>query len=83
MNYIKIFLWLILVLLSTGKMVYLSELFRHGARYPISDMYDGKEMKHLHGILTGIGMRQHFLLGTYLRKDYLNELRLNPHFDQK
>lgn len=49
----------------------MSELFRHGARYPTNDIYDGKETKPLHGKLTGVGMRQQYNLGSYLKKDYL------------
>lgn len=30
------------VLVAQSRLVYLAELFRHGARYPVSDVYDGK-----------------------------------------
>jgi hypothetical protein len=33
------------------------------------------------GILTAVGMRQQYLLGTYLRQDYLGSLGLNSYFD--
>lgn len=49
----------------------MAELFRHGARYPVSDIYDGKDTKPFHGKLTGVGMRQQYNLGSYLKKDYL------------
>lgn len=78
---IKILALLIAAITAASKLVYLSELYRHGARYPVNDIYDGKETKPLHGQLTGIGMRQHYLLGSYLRKDYLNELGLRASFD--
>jgi lysosomal acid phosphatase len=54
-----------------GKLIYLAELFRHGARYPVNNVYDGKTYKDMHGVLTSIGMRQQYNLGSYLRKDYL------------
>jgi hypothetical protein len=62
-----------LLVLITPKLVYLSELFRHGARYPTSDIYDGKDTKPLHGKLTSIGMRQQYLLGSYLKTDYIDK----------
>ncbi len=46
--------------------IYLSQVFRHGARYPVNDLYDGKDTKDFHGNLTTIGLRQHYLLGSYL-----------------
>jgi len=33
------------------------------------------------GNLTAVGMRQQYLLGSYLRQDYLEQLGLNPQFD--
>ena len=72
---------LILILLAIfvfaqTKLVYLSELFRHGARYPVSDIYDGKDTKPFHGRLTGVGMRQQYLLGSYLKRDYVDQNQL-------
>ena len=71
MKTLKIIVLLLLGICTLGKLVYLTELYRHGARYPVNDYYDGKETKPFHGQLTGIGMRQHYLLGSYLRQDYL------------
>lgn len=62
-----------LLLLTNCKLVYLTELFRHGARYPVSDIYDGKDTKPYHGQLTSIGMRQQYLLGSYLKRDYIDK----------
>ena len=60
-----------LLVLASSKLVYLAELFRHGARYTTADnIYDAKETKQMAGSLTAVGMRQQHLLGSYLRKDY-------------
>lgn len=73
-----------LVLLAQTKLVYLAELFRHGARYPVSDIYDGKDTKAHHGQLTSIGMRQQYLLGSYLKRDYIDQAQLaNATLDPK
>lgn len=77
MQYLTI-ITLILALSSVSpKMVYMAELFRHGARYPTHDIYDGKDTKAFRGQLIGTGMRQQYLLGSYLRKDYLQSLGLS------
>jgi acid phosphatase len=70
-----------LALLATSKLVYLAELFRHGARYTTANVYDANETKHMSGNLTAVGMRQQYLLGSYLRKDYLEALGLHSSFD--
>ena len=48
----------------------MSEVFRHGARYPTNDFYDGKQTQEFHGQLTSIGKRQQYLIGNYLQSDY-------------
>lgn len=45
------------------------EVFRHGARGPIVDKFD-KTWKEELGQLTGVGMRQHYLLGVALKERY-------------
>ena len=72
MKILQILIVIALFVAIKGKMVYMTEVFRHGARYPTHDIWDGKETKPFHGQLISMGMRQHYLLGTYLRKDYLN-----------
>ena len=72
MRIIQILALLALLATLQGKMVYMSELFRHGARYPTHDIWDGKDTKQFRGKLLAMGMRQHYNLGSYLRKDYLN-----------
>jgi hypothetical protein len=70
-----------LIAIASSKLLYLAELFRHGARYPVSDIYDGKDTKPFHGQLTGVGMRQQFLLGSYLKRDYVDSGFLNGTLD--
>ncbi len=73
---IKIPTLLLLVILSCSfvqsKLLYMSTVFRHGARYPINNMYDGKDTLAFHGNLTSVGLREHYLLGNYVRNDYVN-----------
>lgn len=71
---IRSLLLLALLAVISTKLIYLTELFRHGARYPVSDIYDGKETKAFHGLLTGVGMRQQYLLGSYLKRDYIDQI---------
>ena len=33
------------IILANSRLAYVATVFRHGARYPTSDMYDGKETK--------------------------------------
>lgn len=74
----KIFMLLIIlfVALANCKLEYVATVFRHGARYPLSDIYDGAETKQFHGQLTSVGMRQQFLLGSYLRTEYIEKAKL-------
>jgi hypothetical protein len=39
---ISIFLLALLISLAVSKQLYLAEAFRHGARYPLNDLFDGK-----------------------------------------
>lgn len=65
--YKSILLISLLILLTSSKLLYMSNVFRHGARYPINDLYDGKQMASTHGNLTSVGLREHYLLGNYLK----------------
>jgi hypothetical protein len=80
----KISTLVFVLVVAQSKMLYISELFRHGARYPTHDIFDGKDTKAFRGQLTSIGMRQQYLLGSYLKRDYIDQLKfLNPTFDPK
>ncbi len=53
-------------------MVWLADIANPGARYPVNDIYDGKDNPTMQGQLNTVGMRQQYLLGTYLRADYID-----------
>ena len=62
---------LCLFTLSHSKLVYLLEISRHGAKYPSKNITTTLDPPNIAGQLTGVGMRQHYLLGSYLYKDYI------------
>lgn len=65
----------LLLLLATradSKLLWLADVASPGARYPVNDLYDGKDNAARQGQLNTVGMRQQFLLGTYLRADYID-----------
>ena len=64
-------LWVALWCQLEAKMLYAFTLARHGAVYPPNDLYDGNETKQYRGLLTPVGLRQHYNLGTYLQHDYI------------
>jgi len=72
----KIYALIFVLVIAQSRLVYLTELFRHGARYPSHDIFDGKETKAFRNQLTSIGMRQQYLLGSYLKRDYVDQLKL-------
>lgn len=63
------------------KLIFLFEISRHGARAPLDPKYAeqftvGPEQ------LTPSGMRQHYLLGAYYRKKYIDEMKfLKPYYE--
>lgn len=67
---------LLLATLAHSKLVYVATVFRHGARYPLGDIFDGNQTKEFHGRLTSVGMRQQFLLGGYLKAEYIDKYNL-------
>lgn len=74
-----IFLLFSLALGISSKLVYVSTAFRHGARYPLSanyDIYDSNQTKNMSGTLTTVGMRQLYLLGTYMKADYIDKAKI-------
>lgn len=61
------------------------EMFRHGARAPFRGIVDGKDVYGYpwpgESELSAVGRRMHFLLGTKIRKKYIEEHKfLSPNF---
>lgn len=74
------YLVIVIVLLGlvSAKLVYVVDVGNSGARYPVNDLYDGKQVESMWGQITGVGMRQQYLLGSYLRADYIDKEQLVP-----
>lgn len=58
------------------KLIYALSFIRHGAIYPKNDLYDGSKTKQFRGLLTGVGIRQQYNLGTYLKQTYITEQQI-------
>lgn len=70
--------------LNFSQLLYVEELFRHGARYTVLELYDRNDSSLDEGELTGVGMRQHYNLGRYLREEYVDKLKfMNSSFDHQ
>ena len=52
------------------KTVMISELFRHGARYTLFNLFNETKIEENNGQLTSTGMREHYILGKAVRKSY-------------
>ena len=48
----------------------ISELFRHGARYTLYNLFNETEVEENNGQLSASGMREHYILGKAVRKAY-------------
>ena len=53
----KFIILLLIVSFSKAKLLQVATVFRHGARYPTLDAYDGREYKVNWGELLPVGMR--------------------------
>jgi Histidine phosphatase superfamily (branch 2) len=67
------FLLLLLVPSTLSSLLQVISVFRHGARQPLYNFYNAATFPD-QGQLTPVGMRQHFLLGKELRKEYVHKL---------
>ena len=73
----------IFLLSAQSKLQMVVEIFRHGAREPIFNYWNAALFKNP-GELTSVGMRQHFLLGSQLRKEYIEDQQfLSFSYDSK
>jgi hypothetical protein len=61
-----------MILLTNGKIIAMVEMFRHGARAPLTSYDKVAEMffPYKDGELTTLGMEQLYLLGKYMREKY-------------
>lgn len=64
---------------ASSTLLWIADVANPGARYPLNDLYDGNQTAALRGQLNSVGMRQQYLLGTYLRADYIDNLGLISH----
>ena len=69
----KLLLGLLMVASITSELLQVMTVFRHGSRYPAHNTYDGAETSQDHGELTSTGMRQHYNLGSMIRKQYITD----------
>jgi len=49
--------------LSFCKLAFVIELFRHGARGPLTTLWNGNQQAYQFGQLLPSGMRQHYIFG--------------------
>lgn len=72
----------LLVCAAKDELILVFEISRHGARAPVDEKYS-KDFEVGTGMLTPSGMRQHYLLGRYLRKKYVDEMKfISSHYNQ-
>ena len=61
---------------GNGKLLWIADVANPGAHYPLNDLYDGNATAAQRGQLNSVGMRQQYLLGTYLKADYIDKMGL-------
>ena len=69
-------LFFLFAIIVDCRLIYLYSLIRHGAIYPVKQIYNGYQTKQYRGNLTTVGMRQQYNLGTYIRALYIDQERL-------
>lgn len=83
-SFLKPMLFILLIIFSTSKLYQVVSLFRHGARYHLTDLYDGNSTRDMWEELTPVGMRQHQTLGKILNREYIQNLKfLSEKFNKK
>lgn len=81
-------IFLMQVTVAQKKLIFVQELFRHGARYPIFptkdlDKTDYVINEHSLGELTTEGKNMHYLLGKAMYNTYWNELFAGTEFSNQ
>ena len=77
-------LWIIYLIIhvSSKELVYFLQVARHGARSPSGYMeWDQNRWFDGESVLSGDGMRQHYLIGKHLRKRYVHSGFLSSEFN--
>lgn len=64
--------------LHTRHLLQVSVLYRHGARNQVYKNWNWRQHEHHMHQLTAVGMRQHYILGTWLRDRYIRTTALLP-----
>ena len=82
----KFWIYLLLIIsivsLSHAKLLFVHETFRHGARSSDIGIETEEDFPNGKGMLTASGMRQHFLLGSYIRDRYINKTQfMSPTYE--
>lgn len=58
-------------------------LYRHGARYQSEKNWNWQPYAQYLSYLSPVGMRQHYVLGDWIRTRYVHTLKLlSPHYDE-
>eukprot|EP01017_Pseudomicrothorax_dubius_P005841 TRINITY_DN1156_c0_g1_i1.p1 TRINITY_DN1156_c0_g1~~TRINITY_DN1156_c0_g1_i1.p1 ORF type:complete len:326 (-),score=34.27 TRINITY_DN1156_c0_g1_i1:460-1437(-) len=72
--------YLLAAALAEKQLEMVLEIYRHGARSPLSNITENKWSTR--GQLTEIGMKQSFIRGSIIRNEYVNKLKfLDPQYD--
>ena len=74
-------IFILLVAVEAEQLVLLQEVFRHGARYALTEVYQTEGA--VTGELTNVGKRMHYLLGQRLYKEYWSRLGMPNKYDHR
>ncbi|CAI2371333.1 unnamed protein product [Moneuplotes crassus] len=67
---------------ANDELILVFDLSRHGARAPLVEQYS-QDFDVNVGMLSASGMRQHYLIGRYLRKKYIEQMEfLSPQYKE-
>ena len=60
---------------TNDNLVMIEEVFRHGHREMLNEVFDGNQYKYKWGELTNVGVRQHYVLGRVLKNLYIDDMQ--------